>query len=132
MTGPIIPADQWPDGAYMHTWDSSGLGNWHRTAYGAWHHWGSDIPMPAGWDWRVPVMRPTCKDSLPVAPAIDLEQFRSLARWVASSEGHRIPSWMRSDADRLLALLDASKNTNLPHVDDINVVVPQPSKGLGE
>ena len=77
MTGPIIPADQWPEGAYMHTWDSNGLGNWHRTAYGAWHHWGSDIPLPPGHDWRVPVMRPTCKESLPVAPAIDLEQFRS-------------------------------------------------------
>ena len=67
MIGTIITDDQWPDGAYMHTWDSNGLGNWHRTAYGAWHHWGSDIPMPADWDWRVPVMRHQ-------SPAIDPEQ----------------------------------------------------------
>ena len=123
MTGPIIPADQWPEGAHLHTWDSNGLGNWLRPSYGAWHLWAYDIPLPPGHDWRVPVMR-----NQP-APAIDLEQFRSLARWVASSEGHRIPSWMSSHADRLLALIDASKNNNLPHVGDTNVVVSQPSKG---
>ena len=44
------------------------------------------------------------------AQAIDLEQFRSLARWVASSEGHRIASWMRSHANRLLALIDGQAN----------------------
>ena len=100
MSGPIIPAELWPEGAHLHTWDSNGLGNWLRPSYGAWHLWASDIPLPPSHDWRVPVMR-----SQP-APAIDLEQFRSLARWVASSEGHRIPSWMRSHADRLLALID--------------------------
>lgn len=125
MSGPIIPAEQWPEDAHLHTWDSNGLGNWLRPTYGAWHLWASDIPLPPGHDWRVPVMREQ-------AQAIDLEQFRSLARWVASSEGHCIPSWMRSHADRLLALLDASKNNNLPHVGDTNVVVSQPTKGEEE
>ena len=71
MTCPMIPAGQWPDGAVIHTWDSNGLGNWLRPSYGAWHLWESGIPMPPGHDWRVPVMRPTCKESLPVAPAIE-------------------------------------------------------------
>ena len=68
MTGPIIPAEQWPEGAYMHTWDSNGLGNWHRPSYGAWHHWASDIPLPPGHDWRVPVMRQQ-------SPAIDPDRI---------------------------------------------------------
>ena len=140
MTGPIIPAELWPEDAHLHTWDSNGLGNWLRPSYGAWHLWGSDIPLPHGHDWRVPVMRQAAPAAVIVTvggigetlqPGIDLEQFRSLARWVASAEGHRIPSWMRSHADRLLALLDASKNNNLPHVGDTNVVVSRPSKGEG-
>lgn len=89
MTAPIIPADQWPEGAYMHTWDSNGLGNWHRTTYGAWHHWASDIPLPAGHDWRVPVMRQAAPAAVivtvggigePLQPGIDLEQIRVLAQ----------------------------------------------------
>lgn len=85
MTGPIIPADQWPEWADRHCWNEDGDGRF----YGQWADqcvWKSDwswsnIPMPAGHDWRVPVMRPTCKESLPVAPAIDLEQgLRDLYR----------------------------------------------------
>ena len=130
MIGTIITDDQWPDGAYMHTWDSNGLGNWHRTAYGAWHHWGSDIPMPADWDWRVPVMRPAAEDSSTVAPAIDPEQFRGLLAFVR--DGCKNGPIMQARARELLALIDGSKNNNLPHVGDINVVVSQPSKGEGE
>lgn len=88
MTDPIIPAGEWPTKAVMHTWDRSvdgieGEGYW--TSYdeqmGAWVTVRSGLPMPAGHDWRVPVMRPTCKDSLPVAPAIDLERgLRDLYR----------------------------------------------------
>lgn len=78
MTGPIIPADQWPEGAVALVWSAVGLGKWVTadSFTGAWEVDLADVPMPDGWDWRVPVMRPTCKDSLPVAPAIDLEQFR--------------------------------------------------------
>ena len=63
MTGPIIPADQWPEGAVIHTWDSGGIGNWHKPLYGNWHLWPSGIPMPAGHDWRVPVMRPSAEQA---------------------------------------------------------------------
>lgn len=103
MTGPIIPAELWPEDAYMHTWDSNGLGNWHRTAYGAWHHWGSDIPMPADWDWRVPVMR---------QPVIDLDQFRAalvaLSDYAYERHGNTDhPHCL--EADRLLALIDGQQ-----------------------
>ena len=76
MTGPIIPAELWPEGAVALVWDDDGgpAQLCHRA--GTWYLKPSYTPMPAGHDWRVPVMRPTCKDSLPVAPAIDLEQFR--------------------------------------------------------
>lgn len=64
MTGPIIPADQWPKGAVMHVFTRSGEGAfmWHEAnEFGGWssHAIPSGIPMPAGWDWRVPVMRPS-------------------------------------------------------------------------
>ena len=105
MIGTIITDDQWPDGAYMHTWDSNGLGNWHRTAYGAWHHWGSDIPMPADWDWRVPVMRHQ-------PPSIDLEQFRCLADFVLGRSANR---GNLKAAYGLLALIDGQVTLSDTH-----------------
>lgn len=204
MTAPIIPADQWPEWADRHCWDKRGIGQFIgiQTDKYSWRKWAanSGIPLPAGHDWRVPVMRPTCKESLPVAPAIDpgqsipgifnnsdtvavpremisaaigailhagkypavrtlaqlrrytigdlskpqpqpaidLEQFREAVTYfrdayAASSLGP--DSWQSAkaaEADRLLALIDGSKNNNLPHVGDTNVVVSQPAKGEGE
>ena len=57
------------------------------------------------------------------APAIDLEQFRDCVHDQYTLHG------CAHERDRLLALIDGSKNNNLPHVGDINVVVSQPSKG---
>lgn len=124
MTTPIIPADQWPEDAALHTWDEeNGQGYW--TVYdkvgGFWTIRSSHIPMPEGWDWRVPVMR---------QPAIDLEQFRRFIH--ACGYGAGASPERKAEADRLLALIDGSKNNNLPHVGDINVVVSQPGKGEGE
>ncbi len=58
----MIPADQWPKWADRHCWNEDGDGRF----YGQWADQGvwksdwswSNIPMPAGYDWRVPVMRP--------------------------------------------------------------------------
>ena len=142
MTGPIIPADQWPEGAVALVWSAVGLGKWVTTdsSTGTWEVGRADVPMPAGWDWRVPVMRQQ-------SPAIDLEQFRkAVMRFRAMAElGVDVESmpmhFMKSqekyaadvvEADRLLALIDGSKNNNLPHVGDTNVVVSQPTKGEEE
>lgn len=123
MTGPIIPDELWPEGAHLHTWDSNGLGNWLRPSYGAWHLWASDIPLPTGWDWRVPVMR-----HQPI-PAIDLEQFRGRIADVLQAEFDleaADPEDPRHDdgrdealriADRLLALIDGQANDNGVRVD---------------
>lgn len=58
MTGPIIPADQWPEDSAAHVWDETGRGSWIQHCLGVWVTWPSEIPMPPGHDWRVPVMRP--------------------------------------------------------------------------
>lgn len=101
MTGPIIPAGQWPEWADRHCWDADGSGFFFGPP--STRSWGwmscikkSHIPMPAGWDWRVPVMRKPpiewarqkavelllahgyhCQDGEGVAPTptIDLEQL---------------------------------------------------------
>lgn len=99
MIGPTIPADQWPEDAHLHTWDSGGIGNWHRPTYGAWFLWESGIPLPHGHDWRVPVMRRAA-----VQPAIDLEQFRSFI--YACGYGAGAFPERTAEADRLLALID--------------------------
>jgi len=112
MTGPIIPAELWPEGADRHCWDANGLGFFHvPTTEGA-QMWllvleQSHIPLPAGWDWRVPVMRQQ-------APAIDLEQFReaveSLRLGATRAEHHE-------ECDRLLALIDGQARDNGVRVD---------------
>ena len=109
MTVPIIPTELWPQDAHLHTWDSNGLGNWHRPSYGAWHHWASDIPLPPGHDWRVPVIRHQ------PAPAIDLERFRKpVEAWKREVERlhhdeeifPQTEDAIWAEADRLLALID--------------------------
>ena len=106
MTGPIIPAEQWPEGAHLHTWDSNGLGNWLRPSYGAWHLWESGIRLPPAHDWRVPVMRQP-------APAIDLERvrasLRSLLNWIddwAETPGESGIEAIAEEAEAVLALID--------------------------
>ena len=138
MTGPIIPADQWPEGADRHCWDANGLGFFHvPTTEGA-QTWllvlkQSHIPMPDGWDWRVPVMRHQ------PAPAIDLGRVRasvqSLLNWIddwAETPRESGIEAIAEEAEAVLALIDGSKNSNLSHVGDINVVVSQPTKGEEE
>lgn len=237
MTGPIIPDEQWPEWADRHCWDGDGEGWFYggiiHPDFNAWEACleVSGIPMPDGWDWRVPVMRPSAEvkggeqiadivaewdagvcgphkammrikehlDALTFQPgndlhigyeagmklasfaapvavvvdqdtaysaypygikklgdathlragtllytapqpaqAIDLEQFREavlVARsYYAEMAGdiHDPTHNDVADCDRLLALIDGSKNNNLPHVGDINVVVLQPGKGEGE
>lgn len=118
MSGPIIPAELWPEGAHLHTWDSNGLGNWLRPSYGAWHLWASDIPLPPGHDWRVPVMRQQ-------APAIDLEQFRAaLEHALLSIQSEE----KREEIERLLALIDGQANVRSSSEQCSEAV----SKGAGE
>lgn len=61
MTGPIIPAELWPEWADRHCWDERGIGQFigFQTDKYSWRKWAanSSIPRPSGWDWRVPVMR---------------------------------------------------------------------------
>lgn len=79
----IIPADQWPEGAVALVWDQHGRGKAlvRDEPQKSWFFVYVSTPMPAGHDWRVPVMRPTVKDSLTAPPAIDLEKgLRDLYR----------------------------------------------------
>lgn len=76
MTGPIIPADQWPEWADRHCWDKNGDGWFYGLATPSALKWWpelrrSNIPMPVGHDWRVPVMRLSEK-----SPAADPEDVR--------------------------------------------------------
>lgn len=61
----IIPLDQWPAWADRHCWDRDGSGRFYGqwAAQGVWKSvWSwSNIPMPDGWDWRVPMMRPSAE-----------------------------------------------------------------------
>lgn len=99
MTGPIIPAGEWPEGADRHCWDANGLGFFYGPPTEKAQMWllvlkQSHIPLPAGWDWRVPVMRPSEE-----ARAIDLEQpqNKTFPADVAAAVG---------DMRRLLAMID--------------------------
>lgn len=146
MTGPIIPAGEWPEKAVMHSWDRSvdgidGEGYW--TSYdeqlGAWTTQRSGLLMPPGHDWRVPVMRQA-------APAIDLEQFRSalvsLSDYAYERHGNMDhPHCL--EADRLLALIDGQEDYSFPccggndetpreHCMDCPDFPGQPGKGEGE
>lgn len=95
MTGPVIPADQWPEWADRHCWDADGVGlfigavtaGYPERSKWANSHVGSGIPMPAGWDWRVPVMRPQ------TAPAIDLERLVSLRNRLHAMACRVGPEW---------------------------------------
>ena len=115
MTGPIIPAELWPEHAYAIVWDSDGQ-SLELRLFGS--DWGlvythPNIDMPPDNDWRVPVMRPTCKDSLPVAPAIDRERVRaslqSLLNWIddwAETPGESGIEAIAEEAEAVLALID--------------------------
>ena len=108
MTAPIIPADQWPAWADRHCWDADGSGWFYGPAQAGALAWfpmmrHSDIPTPAGWDWRVPVMR-----SQP-APAIDLEQYGVAIQYAINGlreAGGRTDSVVARKLESLLALID--------------------------
>lgn len=57
----MIPADAWPEWADRHCWDEDGCGEFYGVMVcdSGWMpiYEYSDIPLPAGHDWRVPVMR---------------------------------------------------------------------------
>lgn len=105
MTGPIIPSDQWPEGAWALLWDQWGQCRSLNLLNGVWFlTFPKGIPMPAGHDWRVPVMR---------QQTIALEQFRpavELMEW--QERGHDNPDFPQgcatkhAEALRLLALID--------------------------
>ena len=86
MTGPIIPADQWPEWADRHCWDADGDGYFYGVVRPTSTWWWrteaepSGIPMPAGHDWRVPVMRPAA------VPAIDRDRLLSALERAAAAE----------------------------------------------
>lgn len=110
MIGTIITDDQWPEGAVIHTWDSGGIGNWHKPLYGHWHLWESGIPIPGGHDWRVPVMR-----TIERSPAVDLEKLRMLAQGSvdALTQKKVYPADVSeaiSSMRHLLALIDVQAN----------------------
>lgn len=67
MTGPIIPADQWPEWADRHCWDKNGNGWFYGMSVIGASAWfpesrRSRTPMPDGHDWRVPLMRPSAEE----------------------------------------------------------------------
>lgn len=100
MSGPVIPADKWPEWADRHCWDEDGTGLFYGSVNVVWG-WQpelgpSGIPMPASHDWRVPVMRV-------VAPAIDLGQFREAVGYMIDCSETDAEL---SHARRLLALID--------------------------
>ena len=108
MTGPIIPAEQWPEHAHAIVWDSDGQ-SLELRLFGS--DWGlvytqPHIDMPSGHDWRVPVMRPQ-------APAIDLARVRasvqSLLNWIddwAETPGESGIEAIAEEAEAVLALID--------------------------
>jgi len=102
MTGPVIPAELWPEGAVALVWSAFGFGKWIVVddAAGTWEVERADIPMPDGWDWRVPVMRPSEQP----APAIDLELVREAVEAAIAHAGPNdgsLAGWQR-----LLAQID--------------------------
>lgn len=90
MTGPTIPADEWPEGAVALVWSAVGLGKWVAadSSTGTWEVDLADVPMPAGWDWRVPVMRPASAQAKPVAFCRDGVLF-----WHGDHAAHRGESY---------------------------------------
>ena len=115
MTGPSIPADQWPENAVAMVWNDEGHGRRLTCVRDEWILVADMTPMPAGHDWRVPVMRPTVKDSLTVATATDLEQFRGLAHRL-----HAYPHDAEAVSGALLALIDGQASQ---HPGDVAVDV---------
>lgn len=105
MTGPIIPAGQWPEGAASLVWSAAGLGKWVTadSFTGTWEVALAGVPMPAGHDWRVPVMRPN------PAKAIDLGQYAVAVQYAINGmrEAGCITNTQVADKlESLLALID--------------------------
>ena len=121
MTGPIIPADQWPEWADRHCWDADGDGYFYGVVRSTSTWWWrtetepSGIPIPSGHDWRVPVMR-----HQPV-PAIDLARVRASARsllnWIddwAETPGESGIEAIAEEAEAVLALIDGQSVSEKP------------------
>lgn len=103
----MIPADAWPEGAVMLVWGKYGQAARLDAFGGGWALTACNTPMPDGHDWRVPVMRPTVKESL----TVDLGQFRDLigfACWQALNLPETDPrrDFIRQCGE-LLALIDS-------------------------
>ena len=88
------PGYKWPEGSVALLWSAFGLGKWVTvdSSTGTWEVELADVPMPADWDWRVPVMRQAARAAVivtvggigePLQPGIDLEQFRGTGISVA-------------------------------------------------
>lgn len=120
----MIPLELWPEWADRHVWDMDGGGHFIGAIIRGfeWEDWyvSSNIPMPAGHDWRVPVMRHQ------PAPAIDLEQFRvaveayefegeckQLEYCFGPDADKRAAEAQMADAKRLLPLIDGKAGPDM-------------------
>ena len=138
----IISAEQWPEWADRHCWDENKEGHFYGTEpdTGIWMECTkqSNIPMPAGWDWHVPVMRPTVEESSAVAPAIDLARVRasvqSLLNWIDDwAEGESGIEAITEEAEAVLvALVDGQANvrSSSEHIDSLTPVAHKKLQGL--
>ena len=102
MTAPNIPAGQWPEGAVALVWSAVGLGKWVTVdnSAGTWEVELADVPMPDGWDWRVPVVR---------QPVIDLGQYAVAVQYAINGlleSGCKTDSVVAKKLRSLRALID--------------------------
>ena len=111
----IISAEQWPEWADRHCWDENKEGHFYGTEpdTGIWMECTkrSNIPMPEGWDWRVPVMRKQSQ-------AIDLKQYAVAVQYAINGmreAGGITNTKVAGKLESLLALIDVqAKRTHAP------------------
>lgn len=109
LTGacPAIPADKWPSWADRHCWDKEGTGWFYGPARAGGFAWfpefcNSDIPMPAGHNWRVPAVRQA-------APPIDQGQYAVAVQYAINGlleSGCKTDSVVAKKLRSLLVLID--------------------------
>lgn len=102
----MIPADKWPKNATSVVFHQDGDAYFVMYDGGKWFIEGtSSISIPEGHDWRVPVMRPTVKESL----TVDLERIQRLASsWIIEAGGPGSDA-QNACAEALLGLIDGQE-----------------------
>lgn len=142
MTGPIIPADQWPAWADRHCWDKNGDGWFYGPATPSAFAWfpyarRSNIPTPAGWDWSVPVIRADMGNPMS-APAIDLGQYAAAVQYAINGlleSGCMTDSVVAKKLRSLMAMIDGQARLNEPFGNPEQLPpckIEKPRKGEGE